>query len=197
MASIADAPPAPSSALSLSGAQSVAFAAAVVDYAQPEFAAADVLVDKSVPAKGWAVGGQTGQAHTLGLGTKSPMEIAAGSKLIVTIEYAYKTPKLTLGRFRLSTSRDERAMQSASTPPAVIDALRVPAAERFAKQSELIRRHFEAVAPELVAVRGQIAALNKQIAGDEARHRADHARVAPRQAARHQDSAAGQFSRRR
>ncbi len=115
-------PPDPSVELSLSAAQAVDFGSAVSDYSQPEFAAADVLVDKSVPTKGWAVGGQTGQSHTLGLATKSPLEIAAGSKLIVTIEYAYKTPKTTLGRFRLSTSNDGRAMQSASTPPAVIDA---------------------------------------------------------------------------
>jgi hypothetical protein len=149
--------------LSLSAGQTVEFASAVADYSQLNFSPDQVIGTPQPGANGWAIGGQAGRAHTLGLSTKSPVEIAAGWKLVVSIEYASKSPNLTLGRFRLSASSDERAMQSAATPPAVIDALRVPAAERTASQSESIDKHFEAIAPELVAVRGQIAEVNRQL----------------------------------
>ncbi|HEY1784944.1 MAG TPA: DUF1549 domain-containing protein, partial [Pirellulales bacterium] len=127
--------PDPSSELSLSGGQGVEFASAVADYSQPKFSPDQIIGTPQPMASGWAIGGQTGQAHTLGLSTKSPLEIAAGWKLVLSIEYASKSPNQTLARFRLSASTDEHAMQSAATPPAVIEALRAPAGERTAGQS--------------------------------------------------------------
>ena len=155
--------PDPSSELSLSAGQSVEFGSAVADYSQLNFSPDQVIGVPKPAANGWAIGGQTGQAHTLGLTAKSPLEIAAGWKLIVSIDYASKSPNQTLGRFRLSVSNDDRAMQSAATPPAVIEALGVPAAERTAAQSQAIAKHFDSIAPELVALRGQIAEVNRQI----------------------------------
>jgi hypothetical protein len=155
--------PEPSSELTLGAGQTVEFASAVADFTQTPYAAEQVIGNPDPKAKGWAIGGQTGRAHTLGLALKSPVEIGPDWKLIVSIDYGAKGPHLTLGRFRLSASSDERAMQSAATPPAVIDALRVPAAERTAAQNEAIAKHFDAVAPELVALRGQIAGVNRQM----------------------------------
>ena len=91
------------------------------------------------------------------------VEIAAGWKLIVTLEYTSKWANHTLGRFRLSTSNDGRAMQFSGTPKGWSrrSACRWPSARpsNWRRSKSII----EIIAPELVAVRGQIAGLNKQL----------------------------------
>jgi mono/diheme cytochrome c family protein len=156
--------PNPSSEFSLSGLRSVEFSAAVADYAQPGFDAGSAIKNADPKEKGWAVGGQTGKPHVLTLLTKAPIEIVAGSKLIVTLEQASKNANHTLARFRLSASDDVRAGEVARTPPAVVEVLGLPASERTAAQAELLARHFQDTAAELQPLRDQIAALSKQIA---------------------------------
>jgi hypothetical protein len=156
--------PKPSSDLSLSGRQAVELAAAVADYSQPKFDPADVLSNKDPKQKGWAVGGQIGQSHTLTLVTRSPVEIKAGSRLIFTIEQASQFANHTLGRFRLSVTGDARAAELARTPRAVVDALQIAADLRTPEQKQLITKHFLSIAPALAPARERAAAINKQLA---------------------------------
>ena len=156
--------PEPSTQFSLDAGRDIPLATAAADFTQTGFDAARVIAAAAADAKGWAIGGQTGKSHTLGLALASPLEVAAGSKLIVSIEYAAKPANLTLGRFRLSASSDARAMLAASTPQEVIAAVAVPADQRTAAQNEAIAKHYDTIAPELVALRGEIASINKQLA---------------------------------
>ena len=156
--------PMPKSEFALGGPRAIEFAAAVADYSQPNFDPADVLNNKDPKQKGWAVGGQTGHSHSLTLVTRSPVEVKAGAKLIVTIEQASQFASHTLGAFRLSTTDDARAAELASTPRAVVDALRLPAEQRAAEQKDLVARHFLSIAAELKTARDRRAALNKQLA---------------------------------
>ncbi|HJT33438.1 MAG TPA: DUF1553 domain-containing protein [Pirellulales bacterium] len=156
--------PKPSTELSLSGPRAIEFAAALADYTQSGFDPADVLNNKDPKQKGWAVGGQTGQTHTLTVVAKSPVELKAGSKLTVTLEHAYQSAEHTLGRFRLSLTDDVRAAEFARTSQAVVAALRLPAGNRNAEQQEQIAAYYRSLAPELATVRQQAADLNKQLA---------------------------------
>ena len=156
--------PKPSAEISLAGPRAVEFAAALADFSQSGFDPADVLNNKDPNKKGWAVGGQTGQAHTLTLIAKAPVELKAGSKLIVTLEHAYPSAEHTLGRFRLSLIDDARAAELARTPQSVAAALRVPGNERSAEQQEQIAAHYRSLAPELAPARQRAAELNKQLA---------------------------------
>ena len=156
--------PMPKVELPLSGPRPIEFAAAVADYSQANFDAADVLNNKDPKQKGWAVGGQTGQPHSLTLIARSPIEIKAGSKLAFTIEQAFQSANHTLGRFRLSVTDDARAAELASTPRAVVEALRMAGDQRTAEQKQLIAQHYLSIAPELKPARDRVAALNKQLA---------------------------------
>ena len=145
-------------------AQAIELATAVADYSQPEFRGrrrtgrperrrrrAGPSAARPAKRTRWA------------WRTKAPVEIAAGWRLVVTIEQPISTPNHTLGRFRLSTSSDGRAMQSAGI---AAGGDRRPAAWRRPSErpskSGAIRRHFEAVAPEPWPSATQIAALTKQ-----------------------------------
>ncbi|HEV3343500.1 MAG TPA: DUF1553 domain-containing protein [Pirellulales bacterium] len=156
--------PNPKAELSFAGPQSVELAAAVADYSQPNFDAADALKNDSLKQKGWAVGGQTGQPHSLTLVARSPIELKPGAKLTVTIEHAFQSANHTLGHFRLSATDDARAAELARTPRAVVDALRVSADQRTAEQRDRIVQHYLSIAPDLQPVRDRVAALNKQVA---------------------------------
>jgi mono/diheme cytochrome c family protein len=156
-------PPKPSAEFSLGGPRAIELATAVADYAQATFAPEQVLTNPDPKQKGWAVGGQLGLPHALTLLTKSPLEAKAGSKLFVTLEFASQNVNHTLGHFRLSVTNLERAADFGRTPYPVLEALRVPAAERTAAQQELLTQHYLTLAPELQPARQRIAELNKQL----------------------------------
>ncbi|HND51941.1 MAG TPA: DUF1553 domain-containing protein [Pirellulaceae bacterium] len=160
--------PKPSGEYSLSGRRGVEFNLAVADYSQPEHAAGLVLTNKDDKQKGWAVGGQTGRSHYLTLITKSPIDVADGSTLTVTIEHAAKPANHTLAAFRLSASADERAAELGRTPLAVLDILKLPADQRSAAQQEQLLAHYQSIAPALDAVRKKIDTLTKQLADSPA-----------------------------
>ncbi|HEX7376239.1 MAG TPA: DUF1553 domain-containing protein [Pirellulales bacterium] len=156
--------PQPSVEFSIGGPQTIELAVAVADYSQPMFDAANVLDNKDPQKAGWAIGGQTGQPHTLTLVTRSPLELKASAKLILTIEQASQFANHTLGRFRISVTGDERAAELARTPRPILDALRIKAETRTAEQQQLVTRHYLSIAPELDAARAGAAALDKQLA---------------------------------
>ncbi len=98
---------------------------ATADYAQPGFAASAVI--DNLPKTGWAFGGRTGQPHQLVLSFASPLQIAPGDYLEVSLSFDYGTHHI-LGRYRLSMTAadgpvfevppDVLARLQASTPAA-------------------------------------------------------------------------------
>jgi hypothetical protein len=163
--------PNPQSELSFAGPQPIELAAAVADYSQPSFEAADAVVktktpnDDALKQKGWAIGGQTGQPHGLTLVARSPVEIKPGAKLTVKLEHAFQSANHTLGHFRLSATDDARAAELARTPKRVVDALRIPPDQRTVEQRNQIAEHYLTIAPGLQGERDRVAALDKQLAG--------------------------------
>lgn len=156
--------PNPSSEFSVDGKRSVDFAAALADYSQANFDAANVLNNKDPKNKGWAVGGATGKPHSLTLVTRHALEIPEGSTLTVKIEQASVHQEHNLGRFRFSTSDELRVEEWARTPAAVIEALNVASSERSQPQQELIQKHYLSIAAELAGPRQELAALQKSLA---------------------------------
>lgn len=156
--------PSPSAEFSVNGQRAIEFQVAIADYSQPSFEAANVLNNKDPKTKGWAVGGGIGQPHSLTLVAKAPVDAPAGSTLTVTIEQQSNHPNHTLGHFRLSATGESRVEDWAKTPAAVIEALRIPAANRTPQQTDVIAQHYLGIAPTLDATRKQIAGLQKQLA---------------------------------
>jgi hypothetical protein len=124
-----------------------------------------VLDEKQGKKRGWAIGGFTGKQHALTLLPATPVELPAGAKLVVTIEQQSTHAQHTLGHFRLGLTDDPRAAEVVRTPPAVAQALAVPADRRTEQQRELLTQHFlRQIARELKAERERLAAVEKQLA---------------------------------
>ncbi len=140
----------------------IEFAKAVADFAHSSFPAAQVLNDPSAQGNGWGVAGGQGQPHARpgdqGAG-RSARRLAADRD----DRTQFSSINHTLGRLRLSTSADARAMQSSVVPPQVLAALRVPSAERTPEQTTAIEAAFQTLTPALAELRNQIAAINTKI----------------------------------
>lgn len=157
--------PDPSSEFSLSSARGIPFAAALADYSQSGFSAADVLKNPDVKTKGWAVGGATDKPHRLTLIPNRPVDVAPGSTLSVTIEQISGFENHTLAHFRLSSTNDKRVKEFAEIPVDTLAILRASDGERTPEQKQKLTSYFIAeVAPELVEERRRLASLKKQLA---------------------------------
>lgn len=140
------------------------FSLAVADYSQAGFEAESALNNKDAKTKGWAVGGQTSQMHTLVLVLKTPLEAEDGSILTVTLAHQATTANQTLGHFRLMATTDEQAAEIGRTPRPVVAALRVAADQRTPEQKSILEQHYLGIASELEPARKKIAELKKQLA---------------------------------
>lgn len=155
--------PEKSATLQLDGRRPLEFSVAVADHAQPMFEPTSVLQKSESRDKGWAVGGKTGEAHTLTLIARQPLEVTADSKLLIKIEQQSVHKHHTLGKLRLSVTGADDVQRWVETPANVIAALRVETEKRSAEQNAAIERHYLSIAPELKGPREQQAALKKQL----------------------------------
>ncbi len=147
-------------AFAVSGPVPLSFTTALADYSQSGFEATKFLEAKS---KGWAVGGAAEKPHTLTLLTNSPIAVAAGAKLRVTLEQKSEFKQHTLGNFRLSFTGDARVQQAAKIPANVIAALAQP--KRTPEQQQVVADYYvRNIAKESAAERTRLAAANKELA---------------------------------
>lgn len=151
-------------------APEIQFTGTAADYVQPDFDETVVLKTGKAakprdPKSGWAIGGATGIAHSLTLTTSKPVEIPAGSTLVITIEQQSSHANHTLGRFRLSATGDPTAARLSEIPTKIAKILALPAAQRDAAQQTILTDHYlRNLAPELAADRKSLANLQKQYA---------------------------------
>ena len=147
-------------AFAVSGPVPLSFTTALADYSQSGFEATKFLEAKS---KGWAVGGAAEKPHTLTLLTNSPIAVAAGAKLRVTLEQKSEFKQHTLGNFRLSFTGDARVQQAAKIPANVIAALAQP--KRTPEQQKAVVDYYvRNIAKESAAERTRLTAANKELA---------------------------------
>jgi mono/diheme cytochrome c family protein len=153
----------------LSGVRNIPFAAAVGDFTQDGFSAADVLASKSDPAKGWAVAPKQEEPHALVLIPKAATEVPVGWTVSLTIEQLSKFDDHTLPGVRVSETADPRAADQAGYPADVIALLSAPPAvdaastRNDAAEARLSAFHLT-IAPELAQERRQFVKVEKQLA---------------------------------
>jgi hypothetical protein len=148
----------------LSGTRGIAFASAIADHTQEGFAAADVLVAKSEPAKGWAVAPQQDRPQHLTLIPKATVDIPAGWSLSVIVEQTSKYEDHTLRAVRVSETDDARAAEQAGYPADVIAALATARDARTAEQLARLTAFYLTIAPALAKDRQQLATVQQQLA---------------------------------
>lgn len=139
------------------------FEKAFADYSQQNYDASNVLSMKEGKNKGWAIGGETGTAHSLILLAKKASELPTGCSLTITIEQQSQLANHTLGRFRVSVTDEPRVEEWNQTPASVIAALQTAAAARTPEQKNEITQYYLTIAPQLEASRQQLATLQKSL----------------------------------
>jgi len=155
--------PNPSHELSTKGSFSIPFVSALADYSQPGLDVTLLLDNPDMNYKGWAIGGQAGQAHALTLLTPMPVDAPPGSKLIVTLEHSTVFAHNCLAYFRLSVTSDERAADYGRAWLPVLEILKKAAQARSPAEQDRLAAYYRRVAPELASTRMSIAELERQL----------------------------------
>ena len=153
--------PAKNAELSVSGAQAIPFAQATADHSQPAFAVANALNQKDLSASGWAVGPQLAQPHTAVFAASQAVGKWDATRVTVTLEHKFKEAGYTLGRFRLSVTKEPSLLRRVGVPAEILQIVDRPAAERSEADRLKLAGHYRSIAPSLQPVRDQIAAFTK------------------------------------
>ena len=132
----------------------VALSAAMADYSQPDFNAANAI--SGDPKKGWAVSYEFGKPHKLLISLAQP--VPAGAKLALVLEQQSPYTQHVIGRFRISTL-------AAGDPFTEQMPADVVAAAKSQTGSNLQKLHdyYRQIAPSLAPLRQQIAADQKKL----------------------------------
>lgn len=162
-------PAAPVTTFETGGASEKGFSEVIADYTQADFDPRAFLHgNKPAPKSGqpgWAVGGATGQAHTLTLLAADPIEVPAGARLQITLEQQSAFPQHTLGRFRLSTTPDEAVARLFEIPVHLASQLAKPVGARTAEESrQIIEYYLRERSSALAGERRKWADLKTQLA---------------------------------
>ena len=159
-------PPKPSAELALSGAREVTFVGGLRRLCPARFEAANVLDNKDLAKRGWAVGGQAGQAARADARPGEPDRDRAGleadrhDRADLAVRRAPHRPVPDRGHRR----RPRRGVGPDAREHPVASSRRPPTRRTEAQRSELTRYYLSAAAPELKGERERLAELQDQLA---------------------------------
>ncbi len=136
----------------------VAIGRATEDYSEAGHPAKLAIDGKS--DTGWTVKGGIGKPHAAVFEFREP--IAKGSRLRVTL-HQFGIHQMTIGRFRLATTKGKAPVSASGVPAEIESALREPAASRSKDRSALVRAYYLSVAPELAAYNKRIDDLRRSM----------------------------------
>jgi hypothetical protein len=143
--------------------QTIDWSRAVADFEQADFSAAAAIAATANPATGWAISPQMGQDHALVLVLKSPIEAKAGQSLQLIVEQRSNWDQHTLGRFRLSVTDTESAIDQAMIPTSILQIVRTPPESRTSEQKEALAKHYMAIAPQMQSLQSKRLALQQSL----------------------------------
>jgi hypothetical protein len=169
----AKAAPKPSQIFKLGEPQEIKLALVAADLAQSDHDESLVISDldaKTIKARrgatkrGWGVKGAADRSHTLTMALAQPLALAAGERLVVTIEQQSDVASATLNHFRVGLTSDAQAAERLRMPDSVRAALERPAPERAAAERELLLDHYvRQIAPDLSQERARVTSLRQSI----------------------------------
>jgi len=141
-----------------SGDQPVPLVRASQTFASGGNTAAKALDDD--PQSGWSIDGGQGQRHVAVFNLDPPLVDASDLRLTLLFERYYPAG---LGRFRVSVTTDARGAEALTLSDAVQTALRKPASERSAEETQELVQAFTATTPLLASEREAIAKLRREL----------------------------------
>ncbi len=155
--------PKPSAKFHPDGARSIDFVSATADFSQKDFNASNVINGKDPKTQGWAIAPKFGEPHALTLLPDEPVDVGAGSNLVVAIEQLSKYDYATIAQLRLSRSSDSRAPEFASVPSTTLAILRSDSNKRTKAQRAEVLDYYLSIAPALQDDRDALASVKKKL----------------------------------
>ncbi|MBI5689374.1 MAG: DUF1553 domain-containing protein [Verrucomicrobia bacterium] len=166
--------PRPTNTIDLAQPREVKLVRAAADPAQGGLTADALVTDagagkaargkKGVKSKAWKAAGAGAREQTLVLQPEHPLALAAGEKLVLTVEQQGRAAGCTTTRLWIDATTEPRASEWVRTPAAVLEALRRPEAERDVRQRELLLEHYvRQVAPEGADARQRLAVVRQSL----------------------------------
>ncbi|GDX93157.1 hypothetical protein LBMAG46_31650 [Planctomycetia bacterium] len=117
---------------------------------------------------GWAVMEQVGRSQTAVFETATDLTLPEGAVLSLVLDQNLDNPGHNIGCFRVFASTAPRPLKASEAIPAEIAVLvAIPSAERSEQQTKTLAAWYRSIAPQLQAVREQLAAAEKERAGIE------------------------------
>lgn len=154
--------PVKSQDLSPSGRQTLEFAQAAANHSQGNFPVANALKQPNLAQSGWAVAPRISDPNWAVFALKEAASAASPRKVTIQLEHLFNSGTYTLGRFRLSTTKQPNIRQRLSVPDNILAIVDKPAADRTPAEKDQLVAHYRTVAPALAPLRNQMASLEKQ-----------------------------------
>jgi hypothetical protein len=158
----------------LSGPHDQQLARVMAEATHPDFDASTVVRDGAPrrrpegpphpSQRGWSLPAGVATPQSLVIEPAAPLELAAGERLVVTIEQQSEVEHATLNHFRLRVTSDEHATRRLRMTPAERTALQTPPERRAADQhAALLHYYVREIAPEFAAERRRLAEAQRQL----------------------------------
>lgn len=154
--------PAPKIEWVVDGSQRLNLVAAHADYQQPDFSAIATIQSPSDLSTGWAVGGQSNQAHELALILQEPLQLGKGT-LTLTLNQASVHQDHTIEQFRVSYSVDQSISKWAELPGKIRGLLRMDPAALDATHLRELQRYHQQTTPLLDPLRQELVSVKSEL----------------------------------
>ena len=132
----------------------VKFAGATQDYFDGNNKATAAIDDE--PLTGWSINGGQGRAHEAVFNLEQPLRLPGKLNLSMLFEKYYAAG---LGKFRISVTGDMLKTEARGIPNELVPLLLKDTALLSPPETEMLKRHFLATAPELKAARDELQKL--------------------------------------
>ncbi|HRE80886.1 MAG TPA: DUF1553 domain-containing protein, partial [Opitutaceae bacterium] len=168
--------PNPSRRFEMGDAVDVPLSKVFTDYAQADYDEALILQDREPRApnvrkrtalrKGWGVEGREKEPHVLSVEPEKPLVLAAGERLVVTLEQQSAVVGGTLNHFRFQATSDPRVGEHLRVPGNILRTLQAGQDQRsVAEQAALADYYVRRIAPAWASERQEMDTA--QLALDE------------------------------
>lgn len=146
----------------LVGPQTVQIAAAAADFSQDSFAVQSAATGADLAGTGWAVAPHYQSPHAAVFAFTNPLKGTRPVELRIVLEQAYRMPQFLLGRFAIQVTSDEKLQNRNGVHAAILAIIDTPAATRTPQQQSDLANYYRSIAPQLMDVRNEIAAIEQQ-----------------------------------
>ena len=137
--------------------------AAAADFAHRDYPVDQVLAPKDPPKTrgGWGVMEKSKRPHAAVFALAAPVTLEAGEQLVLHLEQKGRRIQRLLGRFRISVTSANHAVQRQPVPEDILKLIDAGTTSRTAAQAKQITEYYRTAAPLLKPVRDEIARLEK------------------------------------